>query len=179
MSLSVHCLTPWTRDMLIEKQKRHIEEMKVLHSNPILPDNIDDFGNLPELQCGWKKCGRRFQSKDALLRHVREFLPHPFVRRFHVNCKQILETNPDLSLREFERKVKDCYEKRDADHIKHAELVDYYNKLQTVFKEHQFIKDATKMPLAQKEKAEILLNYRIESQHKLMEENQIPEEFPQ
>eukprot|EP01084_Bolivina_argentea_P132636 234072_1 len=174
MSHPVPDLTPWTKEMLIEKQK-----MKKLHSDPILPDNIDEFGNLPELQCGWTKCGQVFKSKEALLRHVKEYCRHPFVPRFHINCKNILEMNPDLTLDEFAQKVQDCYEPHDAEHIEHNELVNYYNKFQTVFKKHQFIKDATKMPSAQKEKAEILFNYRIESQHKLIQQNQIPQEFPQ
>lgn len=167
-------LTPRTKERLIEEKK-----MQQLHTDPPLPDDIDEYGNLPRLRCGWKKCGKEFKSKDALMAHVRKCIPHPFVARFHLNCKNILEQNPELRVDEFVQKVMDCYEKEDQQHIERRELVAYYNKFQPLFKEHDIIKDTHKMSSVKKEIAEILFNFRIESQKRLAAQNDIPNQFVQ
>ena len=85
-------LTPLTKEKLIKQkqlQQQHEYEIE-LHSNPILPDDIDEYGNLPKLRCGWTKCGKIFTSKQPLLDHVKQCIPHIFVGRFHLNCKYIM-----------------------------------------------------------------------------------------
>ena len=164
-----------------ETKKRLIEEKqeRELHSDPPLPDDIDEYGNLPQLKCGWKKCGKTFATKDALLIHVRKCIPHPFVARFHLNCKNILEINPEITLDQFIQKVMDCYDENDQKNIDKKELICYYNHFQPLFKEHDKCKDTTKMSSVQKEIAEILFKFRIESQKKLSAQNNIPKQFLQ
>eukprot|EP01083_Nonionella_stella_P247872 858912_1 len=99
-------ITPRTKEKLI--QKRQVQR---IHAD--LPDDVDEYGNLPQLKCGWTKCGRIFNSKDALLAHVKQCISHPFVGRFHLNCKNILENHPDLTFKQFSQKVKDCYCQKD------------------------------------------------------------------
>ena len=92
-------------DYDIYLENKRIHELIELHSNPILPDDIDEYGNLPELRCGWTKCGKLFDNRDKLLDHVRRCIPHPFLHRFHLHCRTVLEPNPNLSFKKFSDKV--------------------------------------------------------------------------
>mmetsp|Transcript_37026 Transcript_37026/g.60918 ORF Transcript_37026/g.60918 Transcript_37026/m.60918 type:complete len:178 (+) Transcript_37026:94-627(+) len=166
-------ITPRTKEKLMEEKA-----MRRLHADPPLPDDVDEHGNLPELKCGWKKCGKEFKSRDALMAHVRKCIPHPFVGRFHINCKNVLENDPEITLDEFLQRVMDCYEAEDAEHIERKELVTYYNQFQPLFKNHHFHeKHSDHINESAKEMAEILFNFRIESQKHLAAQNMIPDQF--
>eukprot|EP00484_Ammonia_sp_Unknown_P020122 CAMPEP_0197035220 /NCGR_PEP_ID=MMETSP1384-20130603/13076_1 /TAXON_ID=29189 /ORGANISM="Ammonia sp." /LENGTH=178 /DNA_ID=CAMNT_0042465251 /DNA_START=83 /DNA_END=619 /DNA_ORIENTATION=- len=166
-------ITPRTKEKLMEE-----ERMKKLHHQPPLPDDVDEYGNLPQLRCGWRKCGQVFKTRDELMAHVRKCLPHPFVGRFHLNCKNVLENDPDLTLQEFMNRVVDCYDEADQRNIEREELVTYYKQFQPLFKAHYVHeKDTAKMSATKKELVEILFNFRIESQKNLASHNTVPDQF--
>lgn len=114
-------------------ENRRIHELIEIHSNPILPDDIDEFGNLPELRCGWSKCGKLFDNRDKLLDHVRRCIPHGFVHRFHLNCRTILEPNPRLTFQQFSKKTLALFEEKKKRLINEKELKAYYDQFQSMF----------------------------------------------
>lgn len=166
-------------EYVTEELIKHRENQIKIHTNPPLPDDVDEYGNLPNLRCGWKQCGMVFETREDLMEHVKQYIvPHKnYINRFHVNCKMILENNPDLTLSEFEEKLKSSYPDQIAKSIQHSDVIAYYNQFQTIFKMHQKEKNVEHQPLVNKETAEILFNFRIESQKKLIKENKIPQQF--
>eukprot|EP01084_Bolivina_argentea_P292243 502367_1 len=150
-----------------------------IHTNPLLPDDVDEYGNLPSLRCGWKSCGKTFNSKQELLNHVKLYMGRIYVDRFHTNCKNILENNPDVTLSEFEEKVRHSYPETYVNLIRHEDIKAYFDQFQMIFKKHQIQKDVIHQPIAQKETVEILFDFRIQSMKKLMEDNTIPQQFIQ
>eukprot|EP00484_Ammonia_sp_Unknown_P025717 CAMPEP_0197033750 /NCGR_PEP_ID=MMETSP1384-20130603/12076_1 /TAXON_ID=29189 /ORGANISM="Ammonia sp." /LENGTH=178 /DNA_ID=CAMNT_0042463601 /DNA_START=55 /DNA_END=591 /DNA_ORIENTATION=+ len=176
MSFSGYKQTFGTQKVTEEMQQEHEKEIQI-HSNPLLPDNVDEYGNLPQLTCGWKACSKRFESKEELLEHVKYCMPHKFIDRFHTNCKFVLENHPELTLQEFEQKVRECYPEEKAALINHQDLLAYYNQFQTVFKQHEMEKDVEHPSMSSKQTAEILFDFRIQSQKKLMAQNKIPQQF--
>merc|ERR1712039_1155726 len=111
-----------------------IEELIALHSDPVLPDDVNAYGGLPELRCGWKKCGRVFDNRDRLLDHVSRCIPHVFVHRFHLNCRNVLESNPDLSFDAFKKRALATFDADKRKHVTEKELVAYYNQFKPMFK---------------------------------------------
>mmetsp|Transcript_24376 Transcript_24376/g.39255 ORF Transcript_24376/g.39255 Transcript_24376/m.39255 type:complete len:327 (+) Transcript_24376:22-1002(+) len=163
--------TEETKKQLLQAHQ-HSEQQLALHSHPILPDDVDEFGNLPHLRCGWTKCGQTFDSRDALMRHIKECIPNVFVDNLHKNCKNILVSQPELSLDEFCKLVKECYDAKTAHYIHHNELSAYYHHFQPLFKAHQHSTGDDKMTSAEKEKAEILFNYRNIAEKELVKERE-------
>eukprot|EP01084_Bolivina_argentea_P145535 255073_1 len=95
MKANIHVpdISPRTKETLMKQKQlqqtlraEHEKEIEI-HSNPILPDIVDEYGNLPSLRCGWSKCGKTFDTKDELLEHVRSCIPHTYLGRFHINSK--------------------------------------------------------------------------------------------
>lgn len=166
-----------TEQMTEYLKQQHIKQIEK-HSNPILPDDVDSHGNLPKLRCGWSSCGLIFETRKDLMEHIKDCIPHKsYINRFHVNCKMVLENNPDLTLSEFEEKVKSQYPESISKLIKHSDLIAYYNQFHVIFKMHQNEKNVEHQPLVNKEIAAILFDFRIQSQKKLMKENKIPQQF--
>mmetsp|Transcript_56460 Transcript_56460/g.93997 ORF Transcript_56460/g.93997 Transcript_56460/m.93997 type:complete len:179 (-) Transcript_56460:178-714(-) len=165
-----------TQQITNQLKDEHEHEIK-LHSHPLLPNNVDEFGNLPRLQCGWKACGKKFESREQLLDHVKYCMPHKFIDRFHTNCKNVLERDPSLTLAEFMHKVRDFYPAEKAELIMDDDLVAYYNQFDVTFKQHEHQKDVQHLPAVNKELAEILFDFRIQSMKKFMAEHTIPEQF--
>ena len=86
------------------------------------------------LEAMWNSIDNR---KD-LMEHVKDCMPRKaYIDRFHVNCKFVLENNPDLTLSEFSNKVKSYYPEETAKLIADSDLMAYYNQFQTIFKMHQ------------------------------------------
>lgn len=164
-------LTQETKKQLLHGREEHMNEIAI-HSNPILPDDIDEYGNLPLLRCGWTACGKTFDSRDQLMQHIKECIPNVFVDRLHVNCKNVLSNDADLTFAEFRKHVLDCYDNKTQQYIHDNELSAYYHKFQPLFKQHQFIKGDTKLSAAQKETVEILFNFRNEAQKEVIKERE-------
>ena len=36
-----------------------MEKLREIHTNPVLPDNVDEYGNLPYLIRAWTKRGKK------------------------------------------------------------------------------------------------------------------------
>jgi len=93
--------------VMIERQ--NMEKLRELHTNPILPDDVDEDGNLPYLRCAWSRCGQQFNNRDQLLNHVRYALygeTRPLLHGFHLSCSQVLQSMPSISLEAFKTKVR-------------------------------------------------------------------------
>lgn len=118
-------------NVFLDNQRR--EEMIAIHSDPVLPDDIDEYGNLPQFRCGWTKCGRIFTNRDQLLDHVSKFIPRVFVHRFHLKCGGVLEQNPDMTLKEFIKRAYDAFDPVARKNIDDAELIAYYNQFRPLF----------------------------------------------
>jgi len=85
-------------------------ELIAIHSDPPLPDDVDAAGNLPELRCGWKRCGRVFSNRDQLLHHVTQYIPHRLVHRFHLHCGTTLASDPTMTFEEFTKRALPMFE---------------------------------------------------------------------
>eukprot|EP01083_Nonionella_stella_P305380 1065068_1 len=160
-----------------QQLKHEYEKQLQIHSVPSLPDDVDEYGNLPNLRCGWKACGKTFHSKEELLNHVKLYMDRAYVDRFHINCKNVLEMHPDLTLSEFEKALKDCYPETKQKLISHEDVKAYYDQFQPYFKSHEFQKNVSHQPAVNKEIAEILFGFRIQSMKTLMRQNRIPQQF--
>ena len=101
----------------------------------MLPDDVDAWGNLPELRCGWKRCGREYANRDKLLDHVRRCIPHTFVHRFHVHCRMVLESAPHLSFEAFAERTLALFDDRNKKHVSEKELKAYYQQFREFFKQ--------------------------------------------
>jgi len=101
-----HVIKQMKRDYQQFMEKQRFDELVEIHTNPLLPDDVDSDGNLPELRCGWKRCGMVFDNRDRLLNHVTKFIGcNAMVHRFHVYCRTVLEPTPDMPLDEFSEKA--------------------------------------------------------------------------
>lgn len=118
----------------VHLENKRIHELIAMHSDPVLPDDVDEYGCLPELRCGWKRCGKVFDNRDKLLDHVRRCIPHVFVHRFHLHCRTVLEADPNLSLQQFCKKALHLFDEDKRKHISSKELAAYYEQFQPVFK---------------------------------------------
>jgi len=116
-------------------EKKKMKELTEIHTNPVLPDDIDELGNLPYLKCGWKRCGQVFLNRDHLLEHVKRCIAadHALLHRFHVHCRSVLEANPDLSVNEFSAKVKPLFKEKTA-LVTDKCLEAYHKQFQPFFK---------------------------------------------
>merc|ERR1719245_2581194 len=126
-------------DVYLENTER--DAMIAMHSDPVLPDDVDQYGNLPYLRCGWKKCGKVFRNRDQLLNHVSKFIPHAFVHRFHLKCGRVLAANPDMSLQQFMTKARDSFDAYKRRYVLDKELTAYYNQFRPIFKKDDVSKD--------------------------------------
>ena len=93
-------------------ERKNMEKLREIHTNPILPDNVDEYGNLPYLTCAWSRCGKTFDNRDQLLNHVRYALygeSRPLLHGFHSHCSQILCREPNMTLEQFKRKVRSSF----------------------------------------------------------------------
>jgi len=125
------------RDYKEYLERKALQDMIDLHSNPAMPDDVDQWGNLPELRCGWKKCGRVFQNRDRLLTHVARFIPCRLIHRFHLRCRSVLEPNPSMSYEEFCKQALELFNHYEAKQLTEGEnytsLKAYYDQFQPFF----------------------------------------------
>jgi len=143
-SVLLHVLKIMLPDMRREYSK-YLEQLQFtrcveIHSNPILPDGIDAWGNLPELRCAWTKCGKVFRNRDQLLNHVRTYLPHKLLSGFHVKCGKVLRTNPNMSLEEFKQRMYVVFGQSVSSGVKDKQLACYYEQFRPIFKK-EYMKD--------------------------------------
>eukprot|EP01083_Nonionella_stella_P013772 38730_1 len=97
--------------MYIERKNQ--QQLRAIHTNPILPDDVDRNGDLPYLRCGWKKCGETFENRDQLLNHVRFALygdKRPLLHGFHMHCQDVIRNNPTISLSNFKKRVRNSFQ---------------------------------------------------------------------
>jgi len=112
-----------------------MQELHELHSNPELPDEVDELGNLPYLRCGWKRCAKEFDNRDKLLDHVKRCIaPKAFLHRYHLHCRAVLEANPNMDFDSFCKQVKEKFGEDKAKLIDNPELECYYKQFQPIFK---------------------------------------------
>merc|ERR1712048_661242 len=107
-SVLLHVLKMMLPDMRREYSK-YLEQLQStrcveIHSNPILPDGIDAWGNLPELRCAWTKCGK------------------------------VWRTNPNMSLEEFKQRMYVVFGQSVSSGVKDKQLACYYEQFRPIFK---------------------------------------------
>merc|ERR1719266_741973 len=101
--------------------------MYEIHTNPLIPDDVDENGNLPYLRCAWKRCGKVFEHRDQLLWHVRNARNGDLCTGFHINCRSVLYWNPEMELKEFLRRAQGQW--RESKRPSNESLTAYYNQM--------------------------------------------------
>jgi len=103
-----------------------------IHSNPILPDGVGKYGDLPYLRCAWTKCGKVFRNREQLLQHVIKYIPHKMISGFHVRCGEVLRKNPDMKLDEFMQRMYKAFGTEADDGSQDEPLACYYKQFQPI-----------------------------------------------
>jgi len=114
-------------------EMKQLKELQEIHSDPLLPDQYGDLGNLPYLKCAWKKCGKEFDNRDKLLDHVKRCLTLPFLHRFHLYCRSVLEPTPNMDFDSFSKQVHDKFGPEKSKFLDQASLRCYYQQFQPIF----------------------------------------------
>jgi len=125
-------------------ENKRMAELIEIHNNPMLPDDVDEDGNLPEFRCGWKRCGKVFDNRDRLLNHVAKFLQSPFVHRFHLHCGMVLEPTPNMEFAEFRQKVLAMTPQEKRPNIQDIHFKTYYDQFQPIFRKKKQCKIISK-----------------------------------
>ena len=118
------------------KENEEIEKLYQIHTNPLLPDNVDMFGNLPLLTCAWSKCGQVFTNRDRLFAHVARVTKKPLAHRFHLYCRQILEPDPNQSYDQFLKAVRKKFDdsgRKALKMVKDEKIKTYYQQFVPIF----------------------------------------------
>ena len=122
-------------DVYLENEQKEL--LIAMHSDPILPDDVDEYGQLPQLRCGWKKCAKVFTNRDRLLNHVQRWIPHVFVHRFHLKCGIVLEENPEMTQQQFMKRAMAQFDADKRKDVTEQELIAYYNQFQPILREQK------------------------------------------
>jgi len=102
-----------------------------IHKNPKLPDEVDEFGNLPRSRCAYSQCGREFADREQLLEHVKRSKNGHLTRHFHRRLKSVLEPNPGMSYGQFLSTARQCWEASRCP--AKAMFRAYYDQMQPIF----------------------------------------------
>merc|ERR1712013_250124 len=95
-----------------------------------LPDGVDEFGNLPQLRCAYSGCGMEFASREEMIAHVKQSRGGHLTRKFHKNCRSVLEPNPGMSFYDFKMAAKNLWTRA---HPAKVLLRAYYDQMQPIF----------------------------------------------
>jgi hypothetical protein len=112
-------------------RERALAEQYEIHTNPAIPDDVDENGYLPELRCAWSRCGQVFYCREDLLDHVRRARNGSLCTGFHINCRSVLRWNPEMGLEEFMEEAKQRW--RPSKRPSNESLIAFYNQMKPIF----------------------------------------------